>query len=431
MQLDPIILKLSSAEAQADLAKLEKSFIAAGAASTKMAQTLSTAVGSMDQSFQRAARSMDKYAQVAALLAKIRTVGNPAIGISELAKAMDQLGRAKMLSENQVKNLQALSVALKGFSSAAGLSNAVRALAGLGVIKVPTAGQIRNLELFFAALKSFQTIPSTRGLGPLLSALGAIKGPSTATIRNIKEMFNVFATAKPLAGAATFAKDLDVIAASAARAGAALATLPNYLRTYSSAQNAANRAVRSGHAGVTSFAGGLGLLTGRLGLAYQAGTLFSTVFSVFTLGAWVRDVYEANVQLLKLQKAVLFATGSFEEGGQAIDEYLGIEQRLGLSIKDNIEYYGRFLIASRASNMSVKQTNEVYSDVETALTVVGASSQQASLALYGLTEMMHEFQPLRMGLRQIGDLSSRRVFASCYDQNRHMIPISKHNFFCI
>lgn len=228
------------------------------------------------------------------------------------------------------------------------------------------------------------------GITQLATALNAIKGPSPATIRNVQAFMASLATIKPMPGAAQFAADLNMIANAAAKAGAALGTLPRQLQTYGSAQNAAQKAVQGHSQSVNQLGSGLSMLSGRFNLAYQAGTLFSTMFSVFTLGEWVKSVFDASTQMLKLQKAVLFATGSFQEGQQAMEEYLGIEQRLGLSISDNIEYYGRFLIAARASNMSVKEANQVYSDVETALTVVGASSQQASLALYGLTEMMQK-----------------------------------------
>lgn len=230
----------------------------------------------------------------------------------------------------------------------------------------------------------------SQGVLQLATALSAIKGPSPSTIKNIQTFMATLSSLKPMPGAAQFAKDLDMIAGAAARAGAALATLPRQLQTYGSAQNAAAKAGAAHIPVLNGLGSGLSALTGRFNLAYQAGTLFSTMFSVFTLGEWVKSVYDANIQILKLQKATLFATGSFEDSGKAIEQYIGIETRLGLSISDNIQYYGRFLIAARASNMSMKEANEVYSDVETALTVVGANSQQASLALYGLTEMMQK-----------------------------------------
>lgn len=298
---------IDSKEGQADLARLSQSLNQTGSAVRRLDKSFSASATAIDAAVSKSIKALSKYAEVMALLDKMKTVSNPSQGIASMG-----------------------------------------------------------------------------------AALASIRGPSPSTIRNIQTFMTVLSTLKPLPGAAQFARDLDLIAGAASRAGAALATLPRQVQTYGGAQNAAARASQNHSVQARNLGNSLSFLSGRFSVAYQAGTLFTSVFSIFTLGHLIKDVYETNNQMLKLEKATLFATGSFKESGKAIEEYIGIEQRLGLSIKDNIEYYGRFLIAAKASGMSLKETNATYTGVETALQVVGASAIQSSLALYGLTEMMQK-----------------------------------------
>jgi hypothetical protein len=101
---------------------------------------------------------------------------------------------------------------------------------------------------------------------------------------------------------------------------------------------------------------GLDDLSGRFRLSYQAGTLLTTMFAAFTAGQFVRSLYDTNISLLKLQKAMLFATGSFSGAEEATSAYIGISQKLGLSIKDNIDTYGAS--SSRPPRRAQAQANQ-------------------------------------------------------------------------
>jgi hypothetical protein len=73
-------------------------------------------------------------------------------------------------------------------------------------------------------------------------------------------------------------------------------------------------------------------LSARFKLSYQASTLFGAFFSAFTVGQFLHAIYDANIQLLKLQKAMLFATGSFEGANKATDKFIALADDLGLAL---------------------------------------------------------------------------------------------------
>jgi hypothetical protein len=114
------------------------------------------------------------------------------------------------------------------------------------------------------------------------------------------------------------------------------------------------------------------------------------MFSAFTVGQFVKGIYDANIGLLKLQKAMLFQTGTMEDAHKATDEFIHITDSLGLSLSESMESYGRFAISAKASGLDLKQTNDVYKSIGTALQVVGADSHQTTLSFFALTEMLQK-----------------------------------------
>jgi len=345
-------VKFDSSQSRADLDALSKSLDKTSTAADRFDKSVSKATTNVNASLTKAAQSMEKYAQVAALLSKIKTVGNPAGQIIELGKALDALGRARAMPATKVQSIRDLTRAL--------------------------------------------------------NTLGSLRAPSVATIDRFERLLGVLSSAKEMPGAARIAAQLDTITASATRAAHALAAMPGGGRNLFSAgggprggggpgagsitriASETENAARRSKASFSIMGSGLDNLTGRFRLNYQAYTLFSTMFASFTMGQFVRSLYDANIQLLKLQKALLFATGTFSGAEEATSAFIGISQKLGLSIKDNIDTYGRFVISATASGLKIKQTNDIYEDLATALTVVGSSAQQQQLAFYGLTEMMQK-----------------------------------------
>jgi tape measure domain-containing protein len=408
-------LKIDSKGAQQDLAALSKVLDKTSASADKLDRAFAKAAQSTDQNLTKAARSMEKYAQVAALLSKIKIAGNPVGQIQELGKALDAIGRAKQINVAQVAAVKELGAALGTLRVSERVFGVATFLNSLGRVRVPSQAQVRNVRDFFAAIATFKGTAGSEQLSRLLATLSTARAPSQGTIDRLQRMFVVLASAREMPGAGRIANQLDTIALAAGRASRALQSVPGNRALLSAggatprssaragAGAAAGDASKLGKAlseseiGARKAAGSFGVvgrglddMSGRFRLSYQAGTLFTTMFASFTAGHLVRSLYDTNIALLKLQKAMLFATGTFKGAEDATSEFIGISQKLGLSIQDNIDTYGRFVIASTASGLKLKQTNDIYDSLATALTVVGASAQQQQLALYGLTEMIQK-----------------------------------------
>ena len=93
-------------------------------------------------------------------------------------------------------------------------------------------------------------------------------------------------------------------------------------------------------------------LNHRFDLAYQAGTIFNTLFGAMTFGALVKGVYDASIELQKLEKAMLFTTKSYEGSKRATQEFIGTVFDMGLALDQVAEPFGRFTISSAAAGMS-------------------------------------------------------------------------------
>uniref|UniRef100_A0AB74UKW9 Peptidase C51 domain-containing protein n=1 Tax=Caulobacter phage BL57 TaxID=3348355 RepID=A0AB74UKW9_9VIRU len=140
--------------------------------------------------------------------------------------------------------------------------------------------------------------------------------------------------------------------------------------------------------GVDGLSKGLGALTGRFNLSYQAGTLFSAMFSSFTFGQLVKGIYDTTVSFQKLNKAMLFVTGTYAGAKAATQDFIDISVQLGASVEDNADAYSRFAISSAAAGLKLADVNKIYKSTQLALTAVGANSEQVGYAFYGLSQAM-------------------------------------------
>jgi tape measure domain-containing protein len=405
MDVEGLKLKIDSKGARADLAALSAMFDKTAASADRFDQRLAKAATSTDQNLTRAARSMAKYAEVATLMSKIKIASAPLGQVQQLGKAIDAIGRAKQINPVQVSAVKELALALGNIRVGDQAHAAATFLNTLGRARTPSQAQIRNVRDFITAIGSFKGTAGTEQLSRLLNVIATARAPSKSAITRFEQMFGALGKAKEIPGAGRIANQLDTIALAANRASKALGAVPlgrsgsvpaiatGTRRRAASPVDAIARGESEARKATTSFAQigrGLDDLGGHFRLASQAGMLLSSVFATFTAGAFLRGLYDANIQLLKLQKAVLFATDSFDGAERATDRYISMSQDLGISIKDNIETYGRFVIASKAAGVSLTETNKIYHAVGQALTVVGASAQQQQLAFYGLTEMLQK-----------------------------------------
>lgn len=398
-------IKIDSGAARADLAALSKSLDAAAAAAGRMEAGLAKGVGRSNTALQTGAKNMEKFAQIATLVSKIKISGDPARQVTEFANALNALGRARTFDDAKIKNLKEFIRVLPTLKVPTGARRMTEFLNAVGNARAPSASVITRLNDFIRTVSSYRANAAGRqgaGLESFFRTLASIRVPSAASIERLEKMFRTLESAKAIPNANRIARDLDHIAASAARASAALNSMPARMRgvggafgTSAAGAERLHRTLREtpAHAaranrGFVSIGSGLNGLTTRFRLTYQAGTLFSAMFSAFTFGQFVKGVYDSSISMQKLEKAMLFVTGSFKAGHEASKAYLALSDQLGMRALANADAYSRFAISSAAIGASLKDVNSIFRATGIALTSVGANTQQWEYALYGLSQAM-------------------------------------------
>ncbi|AFU87988.1 tail length tape measure protein [Caulobacter phage CcrColossus] len=418
MDTQPLKLKVDSGQAQADLAALARSLDSAGVAALKTAKNFETGMAGVSKAINGSLGSMEKFAKVAGLLSKIKMDGSGVSAIGEFAKALNQVARVREIEQSklnsyrkfievgaQVSKLrfdgQATNSILK-FSQALDAASKARA-----ITPAKMQSWVKFIEIAARASQlrfSGNATSSIKQFAEAMDSIAKVRAITPARVQSIKSLFEVLGSAKGLGNAGKLAGDLNKIAEAAGRASTALNSMPSKVRAVSPGFQAATKNAESlhkeiaktpGHAGRASK--GLGGLIGRLGdlgerfkLSYQAGTAFSAFFSAFTFGQFLKSTYDTNIALAKLQKALLFSTGTFKGAHEAMDRFVGTSLELGLNIEKTAEAYGRFTLSAKASGIGITDSEKIFKSVAGTLQVVGANSEQTELAFYGLTQMIQK-----------------------------------------
>lgn len=420
MDTQPLKLQIDSKAAQADLAALAKALDKAGSSVEKMQGKFASGMSGTDEALRKSMATMGKFAEVANLVGKIKIAGDPSKQIRDFAQAMGALSRAKAIDPTQIGNIKTLTKTLGELKVPTGAARLTEFLNAVGGARAPSEAQVGRLKDVLKLLANYKPTAATKNtaaLSAFFNSISNIKVPSDASIARLEKMFKVLGEAKELPNAAKIAADLDKVAQAAGRAGTAFKDVPQRMGAFAPAAARAEKAAAQlgnqlnqspKHAAAArgafgSIGSALGTLGDRFKLTYQLGTLFSAFFSSFTIGQFLHGIYETGIEMQKLQKALLFSTGSFKESGKAMQDYINMAQDLGLNIDKSAESYLKFTISAKASGMNIEQSNKVFGSVAQTLQIVGASSEQAGLALYGLTEMMQKGEVLSKEFnRQIG-----------------------------
>lgn len=420
MDTEPLKLKIDSKPAQADLAGLAKALDSAGAAVERMQGKFASGLAGTDVALSKSMKSIEKFAQVASLLSKVKVSGDPSAQIRAFATALTSLSRAKTIDPAQINNIKTLTRTLAEIKVPTGAARLTEFLAAVGTARGPSETTVLRIKDLLKAIANYQPGAATRnvsGLATFFTTISAIRAPSEATIGRLQKLFRVLAEAKAIPGASKIAADLDHVAQAAARAGAAFGALPRNMNGFTPAAERASRAANTLHnevarapthsanavRGYLSIGNSLEGLTSRFKLSYQAGTVFSALFSAFTVGQFIKGIYDTGIEIQKLGKALLFATGSFDGAHVAMQRFFAVSEDLGLNIDKTSEQFGKFAISSKASGLDFDQTLSIFRSVAQTLQIVGASTEQAGLAFYGLNEMMQKGNVLSKEFnRQIG-----------------------------
>ncbi len=354
-------------------------------------------------------------------------------GGAKIAEFMNIISSVKAPSPAAVRNLSEFMKVISKFKAPAfgrSVGEMTSFLHAAANAKAPSATTIRNLAEFMKVMGSYRGTAAGRYVGQMASFLDAAanaKAPSASTINRLREFLAVLSGAKGVSGAKAIAEDLQHIALAANRASMAFGAMPRSLAQLSGVAgsiNNVNRATRTAGMGAAGMgvsvkaAGegargsrehfqGLSVDLGNLGerfkTGYQLGTLFSAMFSSFTLGQFIKGVYEANIQVAKLQKSMLLMTGTFAGASQASNTYFVMAQKLGVSIDKTIEGYARYAIAAHEAGMAQSDIQKSFEGVQRALQVTGGDAESQTRVMYGLQEMEAKGIVQRKELvRQIG-----------------------------
>ncbi|AXQ68293.1 tail length tape measure protein [Caulobacter phage CcrBL10] len=425
MDSEALKLKIDSSQARQDLDALAKSLDRASKAAGSMQSNLAKGVDKSNDALVRGAKNIEKFARVTAELSKVKLSGDPAKQLTEFANAVSAVARAREISAAKLTGLSKFvqvgaQISKLKFSaeSFSGLRAFTQAMDEAGRARAVSGAKLKAWVDFIdvsarASRLRFpsQTTASIKALAEAMDAVAKVRTLSPARLASIKDMFTVLASAKGINGANGIARDLDAIAGAATRAAKAMNELKGARSGMGSSRGSGGGGgISAGSAatvkrfneevaktsqhtdtakkGIAGLGEGLKGLSGRFNLAYQAGTLFSAIFSSFTFGGLIKGIYDTSVSFQKLNKAMLFVTGTYDGAKKASQDFIDISVQLGASVEDNADAYSRFAISSAAAGLKLNDVNKIYKSTQLALTAVGANSEQVGYAFYGLSQAM-------------------------------------------
>lgn len=237
--------------------------------------------------------------------------------------------------------------------------------------KGATPAQINNLSNLFKVLATAKAPTGTQRLAGLFATLGTIRAPSASTVTRLEAMFRVLGSAKSIPGADRIAHDLDTIGAAAGRAARNLGALPGPLRGLGPVMRGVGSNARVMSTGIGSISKPLGGAAQELREfnrqirdSNSLFRMFSTGIAGISLTQLFSGLYDTNVALMKLDKSLLFATGTFQGSATAMQQYINMSQQLGVSIAGNADAFGRFAISSKTSGYGMNDTMKVFGRIE-------------------------------------------------------------------
>jgi hypothetical protein len=139
MDNQPLEVKIDSKGARADLAALAKSLDQATASVGKMQSGFTTGMAGVSQSLNTSMKSMEKFAQVAGVISKIKLSGDPATHVRQFAQAMNTLSRAKAIDAAQITSIKTLSTTLRELKVPNQAQRLTQFLNAVGAAKAPSA----------------------------------------------------------------------------------------------------------------------------------------------------------------------------------------------------------------------------------------------------------------------------------------------------
>jgi tape measure domain-containing protein len=303
-----------------------------------------------------------------------------------LSAAYTRLGSASVAAGNAGKT--GMDEAAKAARTAAA------AQAKQESIQLSVSAAMRRAEIDTARLSDkLSTLGDTAGINRLHTALGTLRAAlagdvtSVAQLRSAIETFNSTTTQMKtgiiaVEGAQRRATSASRDQAKQQQAVASTARqVEQEMRSVAGAANAADAAFRKA-------TGGMRGLENAFSTTFQIGTLFRNLLGSLTLGTLTRSIFEAGNSLDQFGVTMKVATGSFA-GAQAEMAFLdNMTRTLGTDLTAARDSYSKFAISSSLAGVAAKDTQEIFSSVSMALSVLGKGTEDQNLAFLALEQMM-------------------------------------------
>jgi len=139
-------------------------------------------------------------------------------------------------------------------------------------------------------------------------------------------------------------------------------------------------------------------------LLSEAGRELSGVVAGIGIVALAKQAIDAGLQMEKLTKLFIAATGSADLGAREMEYARQVADRMGLSFLDTAESYGKFLAASRNTTLEGEKGRKVFESVSGASVALGLSVDETKGIFNALQQMMSKGKVQAEELRgQLGD----------------------------
>lgn len=126
--------------------------------------------------------------------------------------------------------------------------------------------------------------------------------------------------------------------------------------------------------------------------------------SLGAVGAMTKSFIDAGLQVEKLNKLFSAAAGSANLGSREFDYIRNLSEKMGLSIQDTAQSYGKFMAAIRGTTLEGEAGRKVFESVSGASTALGLSADETSGIFNALQQMMSKGKVQAEELRgQLGE----------------------------
>jgi len=129
------------------------------------------------------------------------------------------------------------------------------------------------------------------------------------------------------------------------------------------------------------------------------------LLSDIAVAALAKQILDLNDQMTALKRGFDVITGSTEKTGEALAFVRGVADKLGVGVNDLAQSYLKLTAASKGTQLEGAATEQIFSSLAGAMSVVGAGTQEVDQAMTALAQIMSKGVVSAEELRgQLGDV---------------------------